>query len=311
MKIMLTGSSGLVGSALRPFLTNGGHRVTRVVRGRKETGDGEIRWDGIDWVEDISQFEGYDAAVHLSGESIAGGRWNDARKVKILNSRVNSTQLLADTLSRLSHPPKVLVCASAVGFYGNRGSEVLTEESGAGKGFLADVCTDWERAADAAREKGIRVAHLRFGVILSAAGGALAKLLAPFRMGVGGVVGSGKQYMSWIAIDDVAGGIYHALITESLSGPVNVVAPIPVTNSQFTKTLARLLGRPAVIPMPAFAAHLAFGEMADELLLSSQRVEPRKLIESGYQFKFAELEAALRHVLGKAADGVARRAASA
>lgn len=311
MKILITGSSGLVGSALASFLTSGGHEVTSVVRRKPCAGKNEIRWDGVDWVEDVVHFEGYDAAVHLAGESIAAGRWTPARKAKILDSRVNSTQLLADTLSRLSRPPKVLMCASAVGFYGDRGSEVLTEESKAGEGFLAEVCSEWERAAHPAHEKGIRVVHGRFGVILSAAGGALSKMLTPFRMGVGGVVGSGRQYMSWIAIDDVVGAIHHAIVTESLSGAVNVTAPAPVTNDQFTKSLGRVLGRPVVIPMPAFAARLAFGEMADELLLASQRAEPRKLIDSGYQFRFAELEAALRHVLGRETAEETNRAASA
>lgn len=311
MKILVTGSSGLVGSALVPFLTAGGHHVTRVVRRKTNEGAAEIKWDGIDWVEDVHQFEGYDAAIHLAGESIAAGRWTPARKAKILDSRVNSTQLLAGTLSRLSQPPKVLVCASAIGLYGNRGDEVLTEESAPGKGFLAGVCTDWENAAEPARAKGIRVAPLRFGVILSAAGGALAKMLPPFRMGVGGVVGSGKQFMSWIAMDDVLGAIHHALVSESLSGPVNVVAPQPVTNEQFTKTLGKVLGRPTIFPMPEFAARLAFGEMADELLLASQRVEPGKLLGSGYQFRFTKLEDALRHVLGRPDAASAQRAASA
>ena len=193
----------------------------------------------------------------------------------------------------------MLICASAVGFYGDRGDEVLTESSSLGTGFLAEVCRDWEGSTNPARQKGIQVINLRFGVILSAHGGALATMLTPFKMGAGGVIGSGRQYMSCIAVDDCIGAIQHALSAASLSGPVNVVGPVPVTNREFTKTLGKVLGRPTIFPMPAFAARLALGEMADELLLSSARVEPKKLLESGFQFQYPELESALRHVLGK------------
>jgi hypothetical protein len=204
---------------------------------------------------------------------------------------------LCEALSHTARPPVTLVCASAIGFYGDRDEEVLTETSAVGQGFLAEVCRDWEAAAEPARQKGIRVVNLRFGVILSARGGALAKMLTPFRLGVGGVVGSGRQYMSCIAIDDCVGAILHALGTDWLRGPANVVGPVPVTNREFTKTLGRALNRPTIFPMPAFAARMAFGEMADELLLSSARVEPRKLQESGFQFKHADLESALRSAL--------------
>jgi hypothetical protein len=241
--------------------------------------------------------EGLDAIVHLAGEPIASGRWNAIKKARIRDSRVQGTRLLCDALSHVSRPPAALICASAIGYYGDRGDEVLTESSSNGTGFLAEVCRDWEVATEPARQKGIRVVNTRFGVILSTGGGALAKMLTPFKMGVGGIIGSGRQYMSCISIDDCVGAIVHALNTNSLSGPVNVVGPAPVTNRVFTKTLGKILERPTIFPMPAFAARLAFGEMADELLLGSQRVEPKKLLESGYSFRQGDLETALRHVL--------------
>ncbi|MGE3804482.1 MAG: TIGR01777 family oxidoreductase, partial [Gemmataceae bacterium] len=209
------------------------------------------------------------------------------------------TRLLCEKLASLARPPKVLVCASAVGYYGPRGDTKVDESSDPGQGFLAEICKDWEAACSPARAKGIRVVNARIGVVLSPQGGALAKMLLPFKMGVGGVVGSGEQYMSWVALDDVVGALHHALITEPLSGPVNVVAPAPVTNYGFTKILGKVLGRPTVLPMPAFMARLAFGEMADELLLTGQRVEPKKLLDSNYAFRYPDLEGALRHLLGK------------
>jgi len=300
MKVLLSGSSGLVGSALIPVLTGGGHQVARLVRSEPAPGGSEVRWDPEAGEIRKAALEGVEAAVHLAGESIAAGRWTAAKRARILKSRVKGTQLLAEALAGLKQPPKVLVSASAVGYYGDRGDEALTENSGSGSAlFLSNVCRQWEAAAEPAADAGIRVVNLRFGVILSAAGGALPRLLTPFRMGVGGRLGSGKQYMAWIALDDVVGAIVHVLTTEALRGPVNAVAPQPVTNREFTKTLGRVLGRPTVFPMPAFAARLAFGQMADELLLASQRVEPAKLLASGYQFRFPELEAALRHLLGK------------
>jgi uncharacterized protein (TIGR01777 family) len=240
------------------------------------------------------------AAVHLAGESIATGRWTAARKARILESRAKGTRLLAEALAGLEPRPKVLVSASAIGYYGDRGDEALTEDSGSGSAFfLSNVCRQWESATEPAADAGIRVANLRFGVILSAGGGALPRLLTPFRLGVGGTLGSGKQFMSWIAVDDAVGAILHALTTKALRGPVNAVSPQPVTNREFTKALGRVLGRPTLFPMPAFAARLAFGQMADELLLCSQRVEPAKLLASDYQFRFPDLEGALRHLLGK------------
>jgi hypothetical protein len=297
MRILITGSTGLVGAELVPFLSTQGHETIRLVR--KEPGEGEVHWDPSSGEIDSPSLEGLDAVVHLAGENIASRRWNQAQKDRIRNSRVNGTRLLSQALAGLSSPPKVLVCASAIGFYGNRSDETVNEESQPGGGFLADVCKEWEAATSPAVEKGIRVVNLRFGIILSPKGGPLAMMLTPFKMGVGGTIGSGYQYMSWISIDDAIGAIYLALQDRTLSGPVNAVSPEPVTNREFTKTLGSVLSRPTLFPMPAFAARLAFGEMADELLLASARVEPKRLKESGYAFRTPTLEGALRHVLGK------------
>ena len=235
--------------------------------------------------------------IHLAGESIAEGRWTDEKKQRIRESRVKGTKLLSDALANLSRPPKTLIAASAIGFYGNRGDEILRETSAPGQGFLPEVCIAWEKATELAMEKGIRVVNTRFGIILSKEGGALAKMLPPFRMGVGGRIGSGRQWMSWIALNDVVEGLNYVLTNESLSGPVNFVAPKPVTNAEFTKTLGRVLSRPTFFPVPAFAARLALGEMADALLLSSQRVEPVRLNDANYSFRFSELQEALSHLM--------------
>ncbi|HEV2175715.1 MAG TPA: TIGR01777 family oxidoreductase [Terriglobia bacterium] len=299
MKILVSGSSGLIGSALVPFLTTGGHAVVRLVRaGRSAAAEG-IPWDPSTGAIDAAKLEGFDAVVHLAGESIAAARWTPEQKVRIHESRVKGTRLLAETLARLARPPRALVCASAVGYYGNRGGELLNEASAPGSDFLAQVCRDWEAAAEPATRRGIRVVNLRFGMVLSSAGGGLAKMLTPFRLGVGGIIGSGRQYVSWIALDDVVGAIHHALSTDALRGPVNAVGPTPVTNREFTKALGRVLSRPTIFPVPAFAARATFGEMADALLLASQRVEPARLLAGGYQFQFPELEGALRHALAK------------
>jgi uncharacterized protein len=297
LHVAVTGASGLVGSDLIPLLTTGGHKVTRMVRG--EAGDNEVSWDPTAESFDASSLDGVDAAVHLAGENIAGGRWTAAMKQKIRDSRVNGTRSLCEALARMESPPKVLVVASAIGFYGNRDDEIMDESSKAGEGFLSDVCREWEDATQAARDAGIRVVNLRIGVVLSPKGGALAKMLTPFKLGGGGIIGNGRQYWSWISIDDVAGAIHHALMTDSLSGPVNAVAPNAPMNREFTKTLGRVLRRPTILPMPAFAAKLALGEMANDLLLASTRVEPTKLIESGYKFRQPTLEKSLRHILGK------------
>jgi uncharacterized protein (TIGR01777 family) len=243
--------------------------------------------------------EGFDAVVHLAGESIAASRWTDAQKTKIRDSRVQGTTLLSETIAKLATPPKVLVCASAIGYYGNRGDTILREDSTIGAGFLAAVCQEWESAAEPAKKKGVRVVHVRTGIVLSPRGGALAKMLLPFKLGVGGIMGNGRQYWSWIALDDVIGAFHHALKTESLYGAVNAVAPAAVTNQEFTKTLGKVLSRPTIFPLPAFAARLALGEMADDLLLSSARLEPARLLATGYKFHHPELEGALRDLLGK------------
>ncbi|MDT7603819.1 MAG: uncharacterized protein QOF61_1816 [Acidobacteriota bacterium] len=300
MKVIVTGASGLVGSWLVPSLLGRGHEVTQLVR-RKSKGETagvrEVEWQPERGEIDAASLEGHDAAVHLAGENIAGGRWTDEKKRRIRDSRVQGTRLLVETLAKLNARPRALVSASAIGYYGDRGDEVLTEASAAGEGFLPEVCREWEAATDAAQAAGIRTVLLRFGLILSGEGGALAKMLLPFKLGVGGKVGSGRQFYSWIAIDDVVEIIHFALANENLSGAVNVVAPEPVTNAEFTKSLGRVLGRPTLLPAPAFGLRLALGEMADALLLSSTRVVPERLQAAGYDFKYPTLDGALRHVL--------------
>ena len=298
MKILLTGSRGLVGSALNPFLTTGGHSVETLRRRKTAEAEHGVFWNPAEGGIERDKLEGFDGVVHLAGESIVG-RWDDEKKRKIRDSRVNGTRLLSEALAKLERRPRVLVSASAIGYYGDRGDEVLTEESPAGDSFLAAVCREWEAATEPAAEAGIRVVNLRFGVILSPQGGALEKILPPFQFGLGGEVGGGRQYWSWIAIDDAVGAIHHALITDALRGPVNAVNPHPITNREFTKTLGALLSRPTLLPTPEFAARLVFGDMADELLLASARVEPARLRRTGYRFRFQTLEDAMRHLLGK------------
>ena len=296
MHVAVTGSRGLVGSSLVPMLTTGGHVVTPIVR--HEPTEGDVIWDPQGEFH-ASSLVGVDAVVHLAGESIAASRWSAKVKERILTSRVRGTRVLCEGLANMPTPPKVLVCASAIGFYGDRGEEKLNEQSVAGTGFLAEVAEQWEAATQPARDAGIRVVNLRFGVILSPKNGALAKMLLPFNLGGGGRFGSGKQYWSWISIDDVVGAIHHSIMADSLAGPVNAVAPNPVTNAEFTKTLGRVLRRPAILPVPAFAAKIALGGMAESLLLASTRVEPYELSSSGYEFRQPTLESALRHLLGR------------
>ncbi|MFW6124933.1 MAG: TIGR01777 family oxidoreductase [Pirellulales bacterium] len=302
MNIVVSGSTGLIGSALVPFLTSAGHSVRRLVRGQPP-GESAVRWSPAEGTIDSAQLEGTDAAIHLAGESIAGGRWTEEKKARILNSRVDGTRLLAEALGGLERRPGVFVCASAIGYYGDRGDELLDEASRPGGGFLAEVCKQWEAAADPARSQGIRVVHLRFGMVLSAAGGALQQMLLPYKLGLGGRIGSGRQHWSWIALNDAVGAIHHALVTDALEGPANAVSPYPVTSREFTKTLGRVLRRPTLLPMPSPAARLVFGQMADELLLASQRVTPRRLLETGYVFQYPDLEDALRHLLGRTGEG--------
>jgi hypothetical protein len=299
MKILVTGSSGLIGSALVPALEADGHDVMRLVR-RPPRNDAEVAWSPADGEIGADGLEGLDAAVHLAGENIASARWSEAKKARIRDSRVQGTRLLAETLGALDAPPKTLVSASAIGTYGDRGDQVLTEEAQPGDNFLAQVCQDWEAAAAPAAEAGIRVVNPRIGIVLSPDGGVLGRMLTPFRLGLGGHIGRGRQYMRWIALDDLIGVIRTALSDEALEGPVNAVAPNPVTNHQFAKALGRVLRRPAILHVPAFVLRIALGQMADELLLASARVAPSRLIECGFSFQYAELEAALRHLLGKA-----------
>jgi uncharacterized protein len=296
MRLLISGSHGLVGTALIQALESESHDIFRLVRYAPHS-ETEIEWSPERYSIALARLEGFDAVVHLAGESIAEGRWTDEKKKRIRESRVKGTRLLGDALANLTSPPKTFVCASAIGYYGDRGDELLTETSAPGKDFLSEVCVEWEQATALASEKGIRVVNCRFGIILDAKGGALKKMLPPFRMGVGGKIGSGKQWMSWIALDDVVRGIKFALANDSIRGPVNFVAPAPVTNARFTKTLGKVLSRPTLFPIPAFGVRLLFGEMADALLLSSQRVAPTVLQTSNFLFQYSQLDSALRQVL--------------
>lgn len=298
MRILVSGSHGLVGKALITALPPDGHEIVRLVRD-KPSGAAEVEWHPNEGRLDASALEGIDAVVHLAGESIASGRWTNEKKRAILDSRVKGTALLSNAIAQVSRPPSVFVSASAIGYYGNRGDEVLTEKSAPGNDFLANVCVEWENATRLAIEKGIRTVHTRFGIILDANEGALGKMLTPFQMGVGGRVGSGKQWVSWISIEDVVNGLISVIGDKSVSGPVNFVAPNAVTNAEFTKVLGHVLSKPTLFPVPAFGVRMAFGEMADALLLSSQRVKPVVLEERGFRFKWPTLEPALRHLLAR------------
>ncbi|HEY6661206.1 MAG TPA: TIGR01777 family oxidoreductase [Pyrinomonadaceae bacterium] len=295
MKILISGSHGLVGKALIKSLTDDGHEVIRLVRGSASAQ--EIEWHPNQGRIDPEHLEGFDVVVHLAGENIASGRWTGEKKRAIRESRVKGTSLLSESLARLSRPPSLFLSASAIGYYGDRGDELLTEKSAPGDGFLPSVCVEWENATKPAVEKGIRTVHTRFGIILDRNEGALAKMLPPFKMGIGGKIGNGKQWMSWITLDDVVRGLKFLITDTSTRVPVNFVAPTPVTNTEFTKVLGRVLSRPTLFPVPAFGVRLAFGEMADALLLSSQKVEPSVLEDRGFSFNWPTLEPALKHLL--------------
>jgi uncharacterized protein len=298
-RILVSGVSGPIGAALLASFEPQRTQIVRLVRGRAQNA-AQVSWDPLAPVLPAA-VSGFDAVVHLAGESVVG-RWTDAKRKAIRESRVLGTRNLALALAQCEAKPRVLVCASAVGFYGDRGDEVLREQSPAGQGFLAEVCREWEDASRMAAEAGIRTVNIRIGLVLSAKGGALTRMLPPFKLGLGGRIGSGQQWWSWIHVDDIVGGIQHAIGVEgvaSVSGPVNFVAPNPVRNAEFTNVLASVLGRPAFLLVPEFAVRLAFGEMAArELLLASQRVDPGKLGASGYAFRYRELRAALENLVG-------------
>ena len=298
LRVAISGAGGLIGSALARLMVAEGHQIRRLVR-RPSVDETEVSWEPVSGNVEADKLEGLDAVVHLAGESIASGRWSASRMERIRASRVGATRLLCDALARLEAPPGVIVSASAIGYYGNRRDELLDESSPPGHGFFPEVGQAWEAALSGAEEAGIRAVKLRIGVVLSRSGGALARMLLPFRLGLGGRLGSGRQFMSWIALDDLISAIRFAIDTPTLSGPVNATAPEAVTNEVFTRTLGRVLGRPTLLPVPAFALRLAVGQMADEALLSSVRVRPRKLEDSGFSFRHPHLEAALRFELGR------------
>ncbi len=298
LNILISGASGVVGSALVPFLTTGGHQVNSLVRRTPAPGKAEIFWNPDAGFLNPADLGGIDTVIHLAGENIGQGRWTAQKKKRIIESRIKGTSLIAETAARLNPRPRVLLCASAVGYYGNRNQWELTEKDGPGNDFISQVCYEWEKAAAPAIESGIRVVFLRIGVALTPAGGALAKVLPLFRAGLGGKLGTGCQFMSWIGTDDVIGAIYHVIYNDGIEGPVNVVSPNPVTNLEFTETLAGVLSRPARFSVPAWAIKLVFGEMGREVPLSSTRVRPVKLLETGYRFRNPDLRGVLSHLLG-------------
>ena len=301
LRVAVTGAGGFVGSALCNFLTTGGHEVLPIVRRRPDRDRGEVYWDPMERKIEGRRLEGVDAVVHLAGESLSKGRWTPVKKKAIWKSRVVGTRVLADTLNRLPNPPRTLVSSSAIGYYGNRGSERLAERSRPGSGFLADLCREWENEALRARRSGVRVVILRTGLVLSPAGGALGTMLLPFKLGIGGRLGSGRQYVSWIDHDDLVALIFHALVTPSLRGPVNATAPHPVTNATFTTRLGNALRRPTLLPVPSLALRGMFGEMGKALLLDGARVLPEAATRSGFRFDFEGIGESLAFQLGRAA----------
>ncbi|MDC0184137.1 TIGR01777 family oxidoreductase [Candidatus Poseidoniales archaeon] len=297
-RILVAGSSGMIGTQLVAFLDTGGHEVWRLVRRQPKQGANEIRWDPSNGEIEASELEGFDVVIHLGGEGIGDKRWNKKRKKAIRDSRVNSTTLLSNTIASLEKKPEVFVLASAIGWYGNRGDEELTEKSASGKGFLPDVCNEWEAAAEAIEDAGIRTAYLRSGIVLAATGGALGKMLLPFKLGAGGPMGGGKQWMSWISLDDQIYAIHHLVLNEESSGAYNITAPNPERQKNFAKALGKVLRRPAFAPLPKFVIKIIFGEMGENLTLDSQRVLPTRLQKEGYDFVHEDLESALRDSLG-------------
>ncbi|MCC6793727.1 MAG: TIGR01777 family protein [Candidatus Hydrogenedentes bacterium] len=296
MRIVIGGASGLIGTALVQELRAQDHHVRKLAR--RASSDGDISWDPDTGKLDAAQLNGIDALIHLSGESVASGRWTAAKKKAIRESRVKSTQLLAKALTSTENPPKTWLCASAVGWYGDRGNTWLDEDTAAGEGFLASVCKEWEAATRPAADAGIRVVNMRFSVVLSADGGAFKTMMTAFKLGAGGIIGSGEQYVSWITVDDAVRAIMYALANPYISGPMNVATPNPVTNRELTKSLGAALHRPTILPMPAFLARAAFGEMADEMFLASTRVRPKKLADAGFAFESPILYEALHKILG-------------
>ena len=292
--VAVSGSTGLIGSHLCGSLQASGNRVLRLIRDRSQSSSDAILCDPVSGIEPASLLEDADAIVHLAGENIASGRWTQGKKQRIRDSRIRGTRFLCERIGEMKRPPRVLISASAVGFYGNRGDLMLSESSPAGEGYLVDVCREWEAATQAAEDAGCRVVHLRIGVVISRHAGALAQMARPFRMGFGGRIGNGHQYWSWVHLEDVVGIIAHCIADDLLRGPVNCVAPNPVTNNEFTKTLGQVLNRPTLFPLPAVAARLILGQMANDLLLSSARVVPQRLIETDYSFSHANLSSALQ-----------------
>lgn len=299
MTVLISGASGVIGSVLIPFLTTGGHRVIRLIRDKSMSGPDTAYWNPRSGEIELDGLPPVDAVIHLAGENIGKGNWTDEKKKEIIESRTRGTSLIAEAVSRLHPRPKAFLTASAIGYYGDRDDCVLTESDECGCDFISDVCEKWEQAADSVVEKGVRLVHMRIGVALTPRGGALEKLLPPFQLGLGGKIGSGRQYLSWIGVDDVAGAIYHILMRDDIHGPVNIVSPNPVTNEAFTETLARVLKRPAFFTVPEAAIKAVYGEMGKEVPLSSTRVSPVKLTETGYRFRNPDLSGALKHLLGK------------
>ena len=298
MRILITGASGLIGKAIAATLREKGNELILASRSEPAAA-GDIRWDAHTGfsVEDLQRLEGLDVVIHLAGESVSGLRWTEDKKKAIRDSRVDGTRTMIETFAKLKTKPRMFITASAIGFYGDRGDEELTETSAAGDNFLSDVCREWEAESRRAEDLGIRTVLLRTGIVLSKNGGALAAMLLPFKLGVGGVVGSGEQWMSWIALDDVVGIIEFAIENENLRGAVNVTSPNPVKNAEFTGTLGEVLYRPTILPLPGFAVNLVFGEMGDALLLASSKVFPKRLLDAGFQFQYPDLKTALSHVL--------------